>query len=576
MRITKLSLTNFRSFKDTQTIEFAPVTLLFGPNSVGKSTVLMALFYLQQILGKGQCNPQRLEALGNKFVGGFENLVNGRDMSKPIVICVEYEMNETLGSGYFDLVDALDFDCELALDTDIVANGKRAIEFEIRWSELESTAYVSNCRYWINDEFLGQLEVNDSLKGARISLLNYLHPVLTPLNHDDWLVEQFENSGWVHGSLYEKALFETRGIETPSHRDISKGADWPPEEANEWPDESDDAYVSVLHEIINQEWMSDDSLVNYRTDVCNATMVHAPLSFKAIAGSLPLIGKKIATSLELDNSEYNSIVHEILSECFVTPLDDLLVLLNSSLCIGPLRNIPDATFQPDPYPEMKDWYKGRACWDVLNMTEYSSLMKIDKWISDEDKLNLGYKLVKKQKRQKDYCMDIRQYDENETMPWESNDQIMVSSSISLWDKIADIEVSASDIGVGVSQLMPLVVASMTAERGVIACEQPELHVHPRVQVAIGDLLTQANDKANFLIETHSEHLILRILRRIRETTDNELPEGIKPVKPKGVSIVYIEPSSDGVVVKNIDINEDGEFETRWPQGFFAERRGELY
>ena len=50
MRITKLSLTNFRSFKETQTIEFAPVTLLFGPNSVGKSTVLMALFYLQEIL----------------------------------------------------------------------------------------------------------------------------------------------------------------------------------------------------------------------------------------------------------------------------------------------------------------------------------------------------------------------------------------------------------------------------------------------------------------------------------------------------------------------------------------------
>jgi predicted ATPase len=43
MRITKLSLTNFRSFKETQTIEFAPVTLLFGANSVGKSTVLMGL-----------------------------------------------------------------------------------------------------------------------------------------------------------------------------------------------------------------------------------------------------------------------------------------------------------------------------------------------------------------------------------------------------------------------------------------------------------------------------------------------------------------------------------------------------
>ena len=68
MRITKLTLTNFRSFKEAQTIEIAPITMLFGPNSVGKSSVLMALFYLQQIIEKGQCNPQRLEALGNKFV----------------------------------------------------------------------------------------------------------------------------------------------------------------------------------------------------------------------------------------------------------------------------------------------------------------------------------------------------------------------------------------------------------------------------------------------------------------------------------------------------------------------------
>lgn len=50
MKITKISLTNFRSFKATQSIELAPVTLLFGPNSVGKSSVLMALAYVQQIL----------------------------------------------------------------------------------------------------------------------------------------------------------------------------------------------------------------------------------------------------------------------------------------------------------------------------------------------------------------------------------------------------------------------------------------------------------------------------------------------------------------------------------------------
>lgn len=57
MNITKLTLTNFRSFKESQTIEFAPTTLLFGPNSAGKSTILLAFFYVQHILDNGNCDP---------------------------------------------------------------------------------------------------------------------------------------------------------------------------------------------------------------------------------------------------------------------------------------------------------------------------------------------------------------------------------------------------------------------------------------------------------------------------------------------------------------------------------------
>lgn len=99
MKITKISLTNFRAFKQTQTIEFAPVTLLFGPNSVGKSTVLKALFYVQQILSKGQCNPMYLDALNKKYIGGFENLVHKRDLDTNITLKIEYEKGDAIGSS---------------------------------------------------------------------------------------------------------------------------------------------------------------------------------------------------------------------------------------------------------------------------------------------------------------------------------------------------------------------------------------------------------------------------------------------------------------------------------------------
>ncbi|MDP5293552.1 AAA family ATPase [Oceanimonas sp. CHS3-5] len=117
MRITKLSLTNFRSFKATQTLEFAPLTLLFGPNSVGKSSVLMSLFYLQEILQEGHCDPIRLEALGDKHIGGFKNLVNGRDLSKRIVIKVGYDKKGFFGSSYSQVSEIVERELGFTVDS---------------------------------------------------------------------------------------------------------------------------------------------------------------------------------------------------------------------------------------------------------------------------------------------------------------------------------------------------------------------------------------------------------------------------------------------------------------------------
>lgn len=63
------------------TIDLAPITLMFGPNSAGKSSVFSALFYIQQILEKKQCDPMYIDALNKKYVGGFENLVYKRDLT---------------------------------------------------------------------------------------------------------------------------------------------------------------------------------------------------------------------------------------------------------------------------------------------------------------------------------------------------------------------------------------------------------------------------------------------------------------------------------------------------------------
>ncbi|HAN4020424.1 TPA: DUF3696 domain-containing protein, partial [Escherichia coli] len=99
------------------------------------------------------------------------------------------------------------------------------------------------------------------------------------------------------------------------------------------------------------------------------------------------------------------------------------------------------------------------------------------------------------------------------------------------------------------------------------------------QLAVGDLFTQYPldvKRPMFLVETHSEHILLRILKRIRQTTDNELPESNYLVKPDFISVIVFEDNNGSTVTRKIDITDDGDFKQKWPKGFFEERRGELF
>ena len=136
-----------------------------------------------------------------------------------------------------------------------------------------------------------------------------------------------------------------------------------------------------------------------------------------------------------------------------------------------------------------------------------------------------------------------------------------------------------DLGVGISQVIPVIVATLHNTSGIVAIEEPESNIHPAFQVVLADLfLTQAKANPNvlFLVETHSEHLMLRCLRRIRETSEGEVPEGEPSLKPEDIAVHFVEPGDDGPRIHRIRIDEDGEFLDPWPRGFFRERGKELY
>jgi predicted ATPase len=149
----------------------------------------------------------------------------------------------------------------------------------------------------------------------------------------------------------------------------------------------------------------------------------------------------------------------------------------------------------------------------------------------------------------------------------------------LFDLRSKTAVTHRDVGIGISQVLPILVHAYASKNKLIAIEQPEIHLHPALQAELGDLFIESalgENRNHFILETHSEHLILRLLRRIRETKRNKLPEGKRPLRAEDVSILYVAPEEQGSRVLVMNVNEHGKLTNNWPEGFFEERLAELF
>jgi hypothetical protein len=533
--ITSIAIENFKAIRERVSFELKPITLLFGPNSSGKSSILHALHYAREVFQRHNLDADRTLS-GDDVVdlGGFRNFVYGRQLTRSVVLRFDFDPS----AGDVDLPEypVLAFDDPAATGPFPREQVKTcAVEIEVTWNEWLGRPYVRRYEIWINEHRLATIRCDALRRQVTLNDLNISHPVFQG-NGESVLAEAVESYGGDVESLRNLTL-QNLGDALP-------------------------------------RWGTPLSPVLVRDDSWAHNEQTGEIAFGCEPpGTGPVIS--------------------LLSRLIVGPGEMLRGTLSFYRYLGPLREPLPRNYSPPRSPVSTRWANGLAAWDLLCSDERLA-QQVGEWMAEPNRLDTGYGI--RLRRSKELVLDSplmvmlesdRAFDDLDSLREEIG-KLPTRQVLTLIEQGTGMEVQPQDVGVGISQLIPVVTLALSGP-GLGAIEQPELHLHPALQVRLGELFIHFATKAGWhwrrlIVETHSEHLLLRLLRRIRETTDNELPPEHPGLKPDQVSVVYIEPplaspsSTDrsGVRVRQLPIDETGEFMDRWPKGFFEERAEELF
>jgi hypothetical protein len=141
-------------------------------------------------------------------------------------------------------------------------------------------------------------------------------------------------------------------------------------------------------------------------------------------------------------------------------------------------------------------------------------------------------------------------------------------AVRLIDQVTRAKVGISDVGFGVSQILPILLQCALRAKGCIVMEQPEIHLNPKLQANLAEVFASSvqGGRRQLIVETHSEHLLLRLQKLIREGR----------FESKLLSVIYVSKHGSGSAVMPITIDPSGNRLTPWPDGFFDDTYRELF
>jgi hypothetical protein len=478
--LNSFEIHNFKAFGSPQTLPVKPITVVFGPNSAGKSSLLHSFLFSQQNLIKGESDIQRLSVGGEEIdLGGFEQFVFCQEKNRPVSWAV----------GLSVLEDEF---------TELSKVGKRPdtlmlrVENRLGIGEDGESAFAINISVYVNNLWL--VDIQDYRPGLKSSKQKH--------NRD-------------HPWLKKTAASGTAGIAATS------------------------------------------TLVN-PMGVGLATALFAGLA------AIPLLAPIVAATAIYGRQAFTS------RDKYAgkTPADELLAGLVLKYCVDSVASQLAHTVYIGPlrsYPVRQSYFytSGKTAndqhddaWQAIAVDK-DVRGSVNRWIGSDGPLQTPYRF------------------EGEAAAISTTEGLI---GLRLTDLRTGASVTPRDIGVGISQVMPILVHSFADQEKIILVEQPEVHLHPRLQAELADVFISgaSRDKKNrFVLETHSEALILRLLRRIRETSVNKT-SGLHTLSNKELALVYVEPTEGGAELVEIRVDEYGRLMDQVPNGFFEETTWEMF
>ena len=670
MTITGISIANFKAFSASQDISLRPITLIYGANSAGKSSLLHALALAHHAVDTGDLDTQRTRIGGEAIdLGGFRQYVHQRQEGRQVEL--RFRLASARITGRLEAAVRATREVEVAISIGLSPVFVRIADF------IRTRAKCS-----AKDLFLEFGAGVPAQKAAVRKAQSLGHWIGTKEDEDPEVVGTYLYLGFAPGECppvpdgytvpagtVQETYLRDMEVGGQDHVRLQRlelrvdGALLLAMSARadgllrlDQLDHGHPVFRNVLEDCMrslstvyaygdNTEGMRDllDSLVPRVVAKRRGLFPHIEQTLDSGEPEVQVPSDRPRIGADEPRADWTSAAAISLP----LALRELVVGVSTKLeddirrlrYLGPLRSYPPRQLAFSQHYD-PNWFAGGGyAWDVVR-TRSDVRRHVNEWLGNKDRLKTPYELVVRdlmtaddvskglrsrlRKTLHDFAalliseipispdLESMAYDLPERMadldPDDADDLVPqvddVVTSLVDEDEVAErwIEellktrseelhdlvlidnrtgtpVSHRDVGIGVSQVLPVLVSAYASKEKLLAIEQPEIHLHPALQAELGDVFIESalGPRSNtFLIETHSEHLLLRIMRRIRETAAKKLPDGLIPVRPEHVMVLFVEPHGPHSIVREMPLNERGELVNAWPGGFFEEGLREIF